>query len=126
MSSFTDKLLVSPLPGGKIWKLEASFSYHVGSKESDEVIVVPKGFTTDFASIPQIFWSMIGSPIGRYTKAAVVHDYLYHSQIYSRRKSDRIFLEAMTVLEVNWLKRRVMYRAVRMFAGGIWSRRKAS
>ena len=123
-SSFTLPLVVTPLDDGRRWELVKPFEYHVGSEDSNEVIKVPKGFITDFASIPRIFWSIIGNPWGQYGKAAVIHDYLYHTQIYTRSRSDRIFLEAMQVLGVSWWRRRTMWFAVRIGAGWIWKRHK--
>ena len=48
MSSFTDPLIVSPLPDGRKWKLVDGFTYHVGSEQSPDIIHVPAGFITDF------------------------------------------------------------------------------
>ncbi|MBO0753482.1 MAG: DUF1353 domain-containing protein, partial [Bradyrhizobiaceae bacterium] len=37
---------------------------------------VPRGIAVDGASIPQVFWSVIGGPFeGRYRNASVIHDY---------------------------------------------------
>lgn len=41
-----------------------------------ESLTVPAGFVTDYASIPQRLWSLY-SPHDVYSRAAVVHDYLY-------------------------------------------------
>lgn len=41
----------------------------------DQLITVPRGFVTDFATVPQIFMSLFPST-GVYTLAAVIHDYL--------------------------------------------------
>lgn len=114
MSSFTTPLHVTPLDGGRLWKLIAPFEYHVGSLESEEVIRVPAGFVTDFASVPRALWGVF-PPFWHYGKAAVVHDYCYATQLYTRKRSDEIFLEAMKVLKVPWLTRHTIYRAVRMF-----------
>ncbi len=122
MSSFTEDLVVKKI-AGRMWQVEREFEYHVGNKEGKVVITVPKGFQTDFASVPRLFW-MIIPPDGKYTQAAVVHDFLYHKHLHSRYVSDRIFLEAMTVLEVPKWKRLVMYRAVRIFGGFVWETRK--
>ena len=121
MSSFTDPLIVKKLKN-MIWVVEREFYYFVGSEDSKESIRVPNGFITDFASVPRPFW-IIFPPDGQYTQAAVLHDYLYYFHLYDRKKSDYIFLEAMKVLEVSWWKRRVMYRAVRMFGGLVWDKR---
>ena len=91
------------------------FEYHVGDKESKEIILVPKGFITNFASVPRFFWSII-PPWGKYGKAAVIHDYLYYTKKYTRKRADEIFLEGMEVLGVSLWKRQVMYWAVRIFA----------
>ena len=47
------------------------------AKEAGNLVYIniPKGFNTDFGSIPQLFQSLV-SPIGSPTKAYVLHDYL--------------------------------------------------
>ena len=121
MSSFTTPLVVIPLDNGRQWKLAEPFEYHVGTKESDEVIGIPAGFITDFASVPRIFWSVI-PPWGKYGKAAVVHDFCYGTELYPRKRCDEIFLEAMEVLAVSLWKRRVIYTAVRIGGRFVWKK----
>lgn len=121
MSSFTKPLIVKHLDGRK-WELVESFVYFVGHEDSSDRIHVPEGFITDFASIPRIFWTIIGPPTGEYGKAAIIHDYLYSIQTNKRSYADRIFLEAMKVLKVNWLKRRLMWFAVRSFGWRPWNK----
>lgn len=110
---------ISPI----LWKIEREVTYHVGHKDSNDIIVVPKGFTTDFASVP---WpaSMLIPMSGQHNMAAVVHDYLYSTQERSRKESDDIFLEALTVLGVSLVKRRIMYRAVRLWGWVPWNHHK--
>jgi len=127
MSNFTKPLIVTPLPDGKSWELVEPFEYYIDEEKPDgEKIVVPAGFRTDFASIPRFAWSIIGSPWGKYGKAAVIHDYCYYKTLYTRKKCDKIFLEAMKVLGVGWLKRRTMWLAVRLFAGSVFVKYKKS
>ena len=76
MSAFTTPLKVEHIDG-RYWRVLEAFEYRVGSEDSDEIISVPAGFVTDFASIPRFAWWLIGSPTGEYGKAAVKHDYLY-------------------------------------------------
>ena len=57
---------------------------------------VPAGTVSDGASIPRALWSTVGSPLtGRYRRAAVLHDYLYRSQIVDKDTADRVLLDAM-------------------------------
>lgn len=123
MSSFTQPLTVTKI-GSRLWRVERSFTYYLGSEENPSgKITVPKGFITDFASVPRAFWWLF-PPDGQYTQAAVLHDYLYFKAFSSRKWADEIFYEAMGVLEVPWWKRKLMYRAVRLFGWIPWRNKK--
>ena len=130
MSEFTAALVVSPFDNGKTWAIYKEFSYHVGELDSGgDVIVVPVGFGTDFASVPWVFRFLIPR-WGKYGKAAVVHDYLYSTQEYGdekhrRRRADEIFREAMEVLDVAVWRRILMFWAVRAFGWLAWGGNKA-
>ena len=157
MSSFTSPLSVSPMPDGREWKVVEPFEYHVGKKDSEDKITVPKGFKTDFASLPTLaspIFTLIGLALilfgrtglgiavltlicvlswlrnwAKYSKAPIVHDWLYHSkQIMgkpiNRKKADEVFLEAMLV---EWRDDKTRYRvayleywSVRTFAWFAW------
>ncbi len=81
-------------------------------------ITVPAGFVTDGASIPRLFWALLG-PFGPWFAAAIIHDYLYSdlNTRFTREQSDLIFKEAMFNLGVDWPRREAIYRAVRAFGG---------
>jgi len=119
MSSFTTPLIVTILPDGRRGKLFHQFTYHIGTKCSKDFITVPVGFVTDFASSPFFVWSFI-PPWGRYSKAAVIHDYIYQTKIRTRKEADDIFLEAMLVLGVPAWKAKLMYWGVRTFGWIPW------
>ena len=115
--SFIGELVIKPVQGKK-WELVQSLHFVI---DSDTIIDVPKGFVTDLASIPRLLTPLF--PIhGLQTRAAVVHDWLYANQgdvdsgPYTRKQCDEIFLIGMEQLGVGWLKRTMMYNAVR--AGG--------
>ncbi len=118
MSQFTSKLEVKQLDR-KFWELTTGFEYYVGHLGSEEVIAVPTGFITDFASVPKVFRKII-PPRGKHGKAAVIHDYCYYTAYYSKWKSDRIFLEGMEVLKVKKWKRYTMFWAVVLFGRYAW------
>ena len=86
-------------------------------------ITVPAGFRTDFASVPRALWSIL-PPWGKYSPAAVVHDWLYYCGMYPRVVADEIFLFLMERVGVSWWKRRIMYRAVRTFGGVAWRKHR--
>ena len=81
---------------------------------------VRKGFTTDLASIPRVFRSLIPQ-VGRHLQPSIAHDWTYegHTDL-TRAEADRLFLEGMEAVGVWWLRRKIMYTAVRTFGGGLW------
>jgi hypothetical protein len=100
---------------GVRYRVTTAFEFE--SAVLDRIIAVPAGFVTDFASVPRAFWELL-PPTGRYGKAAVVHDRLYHRpSLATKAEADAVFLEAMTVLGVNVVTRQIMYRAVSWFGG---------
>jgi len=130
MSSFTDALTLTYLPKANMWVTDRQFTYFVGIENSKENIDVPKGFKTDLASVP---WPavMFIPKSGKGNQAFVLHDFLYfkrgkiNNREYSRSKCDRIFLEAMHVLDVNWFKRKIIYRAVRLGGWVPWKKKRS-
>jgi hypothetical protein len=78
-----------------------------------EVIRVPKGFETDFASVPM--WAAgVLDTLGAATEAGVVHDYLYAvGEPGQREKADTIFLDTLAAQHVDPIRRKLMYEAVR-------------
>jgi hypothetical protein len=119
VSQFTSPLIIE-LIGPNLWRTFYSFDYHVGSYPSKEIIVVPTGYVTDFASVPRILWPLL-SPVGKYGKAALVHDYCYTIKYKNNRKyCDKIFKEGMEVLKVNPITIFFMYQTVRVFGSKDW------
>lgn len=86
-------------------------------------ITVPPGFVTDFASVPRFFWRIL-PPFGRYSPAAVVHDYLYATALVTRREADSIFYDLMRLCDVPAWKRSVMAQALRVFGGRAWAKHR--
>lgn len=124
MSSFTTPLKLEYLDGRK-WKVLEEFDYWIGEEVTGELVVVPAGFITDFASIPRVFWRIL-PPTDTYGKAALVHDQLYKTGVKTRAESDKIFLEAMEVLGVPAWKRYSMYWALRAFGWVAWNEHRKS
>lgn len=119
MNAFPDPLVFQHAGvsnGSMILRLTHRFRY-LSTRHGE--IKVPEGFHTDGASVPRVFWNIF-SPFGDYFCAALIHDYLYspNNRWFDRASSDRIFLDAMEDAGVPWLRRRVIYRAVRV---GGWS-----
>ena len=82
------------------------------------VVVIPKGYSFDGASIPRWMWSFIGSPFEpTLMKAACVHDwYCEHSaECYqSRVIGDAVFFYLLTKAGVARWRRVLMYLGVRL------------
>ena len=67
--------LVIEYVDGKSWVLRKTFAVDFDGALGLRRIYVPRGFVTDFNSIPRFFWRL--APPTEYGEAAVIHDYLY-------------------------------------------------
>ena len=107
--------------GKNLFQLIEPLEYHVGSFPSKEIIVVPAGFITDFASVPRMFWPII-SPIDTHANAAVIHDWMYQTYYAPKARCEWIFDEALGVLDVPEWKRFCMVKSVIIFGWPTWIR----
>ena len=74
------------------------------------------------ASIPRIFWTLVGSPfVGDYRRASVLHDVACRKKTGVSRDVHRMFYEAMRADGVDGDTALKMYTAVRLF-GPNWER----
>ena len=128
-----DKTHPSIKGGRSLWGLTEELSYMPSN--GTDVIRVPKGFVTDLASIPRPFWVLL-PPDGPWTKAAVIHDFLYYTggtgvwnhhpsgntrkTPYTRAEADWILRDAMQDRGVGGFSREIIYLAVRVGGGAGW------
>lgn len=122
MSAFNSDLLMRD--DGGVFTLHEPLIYV--SSRLRRVLMVPAGFVTDLASIPRGLWNLIPK-IGKYDRAAVVHDFLYQFNTCSRADADFVLKEAMEVSGVSWWPRWPIYLGVRVGGGKVWDeyRKKA-
>jgi hypothetical protein len=117
---FRSDLILKSVRGTRTWVVLQELAYQTHAYDK---IRVPIGFTTDLASVPQLFQNLFPKD-GKYKDAAVVHDYLYSTQglygKFTRKQSDKIFSQAMKDLGVSWWRRSMIYRAVRIGGAGSW------
>ncbi|WP_162794178.1 DUF1353 domain-containing protein [Runella rosea] len=83
--------------------------------------MIPAGYVSDFASVPQLFFWLI-PPHGRTANACVVHDYLYeHKPVKAtRREVDLFWRELLKQCNVPAWQVWIMYGYVRAFGWVNW------
>ena len=87
-------------------------------KFNGEWIEIAEGFEWNGASIPWIFWFVIGKPTSqKFALASLIHDYLY-SKREDRNLADNLFRKLLDDAGVNGRRVALMWLAVR--AGGWW------
>lgn len=79
------------------------------------------GFVHDGGSIPLIFAWLVGDRTSLAFRAFVIHDFLYVHQTVSRAVADRILLEGMEAVNVNPIRRRLIWGAVRAAGWTVWN-----
>ena len=84
---------------------------------------VPKGAIVDGASIPRIFWSIMGGPFDAgYRDASIIHDWYCDKRLRTWQATHRVFYDAMIVSGVSPAKAKTMYFAV-WWRGPRWEER---
>jgi hypothetical protein len=121
VSRFQTELVVRPYPStaqcdGRNWVLMQDLIF---SSTILGQIIVPKGFISDFASTPQALWCDL-PPTGKYTPAAVVHDFLYATGTGTREQADNVLREAMQDLGVDWRRAELIFDGVRIGGQHAW------
>lgn len=94
----------------RFWILGDPLVVQVG----DEQIVIPRGFTTDGASVPGwaqriTSWEPWDDP---QRWAGIVHDWLYSQPGVTKAHADNVFRAVLASEGAGWLKRKLMYAAV--------------
>jgi len=76
-------------------------------------VIIKKGFRTDGASVPRIFWFLFPPNRTDYLPCAIIHDYLCDKEEY--KKADKCFKQCLEELKVDKFSRTLMYWAVRIY-----------
>lgn len=104
------------------WVVKKEFRYYIDG-DKNKVVIVPRGFLTDGATVPRLLWGII-PPWGKYGQAVVLHDYLCEFagfwnygqwETIRREDADLTFKSALKELGVNSLTSHLMYGAVSLF-----------
>lgn len=120
---FVGRFVGEFLEDGRKVRLLENYTY---VDPNGETWPVPVDTVVDGASIPQLFWTLIGGPFeGKYRNASVVHDYYCDQKTRPWEKVHRMFYDAMVESGVEPLQAKIMYYAVYNF-GPRWERLNTS
>jgi len=97
----------------KYYILKSTLSF---KSKTGIIITIKPGFITDGASIPKMFWGIIGCPLNaQYIGSAIIHDGLYKSHALTKKESDLMFKEMLEHNQVHKIKINAMYYALKFF-----------
>lgn len=106
-----------PLPAKNQYQLVRDYSVEI----RDSLIVVPKYFRYDGASIPAAAWQLTFSPFHPDVMLpALIHDWLFFNHQVEREEADEIFYTLLRQNGVNSLRANTMWAAVRLGGGLFW------
>jgi hypothetical protein len=107
-----DSSLVVRRASDQLWEVVEPLAY----RGRWDTFVIPAGFLTDFASVPRLVVWLIPR-FGRYTMAAVLHDWLVTTGlatgVVSSRDADGLFRRVLRELDVPPVRRWLMWTGVR-------------
>ena len=110
---FHGKLQAELLDGAELMRLVSTFSYtNPSGKRTD----VPAGYQWDGASIPRMFWRLVGHPfLSSYRRASLIHDWHCEHKDVPWRDAAADLYYACRLSGVPWWQARRVYAAVRRF-----------
>jgi hypothetical protein len=106
--------------GRQLYRLLSEFRYR---SDVAGLIVVPAGYVTDLASIPQVMLSLFGEIA---QEPAVPHDFAYSTGCVPRAVADAMLREACLLTGVPTWKAELIYLGVRVGGGAHWARTTAA
>lgn len=132
-NTFLTPLDVRVMDSGKRFMVLHPFTFHWDNKGIPIRITVPFGKVTDFASIPR-FARWLLPKLGRWNKAAVIHDAIYQNVVitrvydkytyrFTRKQADQCFRDGMKASGVKRWQYNIMYWAVRIGGWASWRKR---
>ena len=112
------------LSGRTVWRLYAAYVVDVPGFDA---IRIPRGFTTDFASIPRLLHCWFAPSDPAIIPAAIAHDRLYrlsagNTQKATRFHADALFRELMIAKGMGRIKAWLAWAAVRVFGFGAYQK----
>lgn len=114
-----------------VWFIKNPVIYTWTDEAGSHLVQVPASYVTDGASVPRVFWSLVGHPLGKRTlPAAILHDFCFSGHptlsdgtpITFEYAAD-LYLAMMKKDGVSLLRRTAHWLAVRSpFARVVWNR----
>lgn len=104
---------------GNVFTVLYPYRVNYGGK----TFLIPRGFESDGASVPRLFWRVVfPNSDSHATTAGICHDYIYRLQPegWTREEADRMFLSLLVEFGVPVCQALMAYHAVRWFGGIAW------
>lgn len=116
-------LVVKSIPG-QAYRLDTPLV--IGDFNEGRIFVVPRGFETDFASVPWFLRWLINTDAHDIRMAAVLHDYLYSAEgrhyCVGRYQADLLFYRAMRSSGARSTRAALAFLGVRLFGWAFYRR----
>ena len=122
--AFPDVLILKDMgiiKGTRVFELQDDFRFF----SSKGLIIAKKGFLTDGYSVPPLLHGFC-NPFSKGMESSVLHDLNYLKDSpndFDRVTCDELFLEGMKACGVGYMKRILIYRAVRSFGWRYFKKR---
>jgi len=107
--------------GSRLWILSCDFIVNTPRG----IVVIPRGYVTDHASVPRAFWSLIPPVADEIAEASIPHDYFYSldSEEVTRKFADECLKEIARVNGASWITAQAAHKAVRAASWGLYRKK---
>lgn len=105
---------------GNVFTVLYPYRVNYGGK----TFLIPRGFESDGASVPRLFWRVVfPNSDSHATTAGICHDWIYRVQPegWTREEADRMFLSLLVEFGTPVRRALAAYHAVRLFGWIAWN-----
>lgn len=88
-----------------------------------ELIHIKAGFLWDLSSSPRLFWNIL-PPDGDFEIAALIHDYLYQNNLFTRAFADSEMLRFSNATNQSRVDNYIRFLGVRAFGWIVWNKNR--
>lgn len=119
MSAFLDTLVTQEVDDVNFLVFDHPLRYL--SDYAKRQFTAPVGFITDFESMIRFVPTLYALLGDENHEPAVIHDWLYYSQVVDRATADEVFFEACGVIGTPLWKRRLLWAGLRIWGWKAWN-----
>ncbi len=117
--NYYSSISITPIKSENKWRVNEELTYYTSPNIWVQKFVIPKGFLTDWITLPKsfapLYWLLWGRMSIDVLPGVILHDYLCETKQVSREMADLAFRDCLEERGLSRKRVRIFYYAVKLF-----------